>query len=202
MKKGEKALTLCIPLVCKRTRTITNSDGSQQDEQFTFARFTYKNNWFVLSRTEGAEFRAPAIPEWNEQKALEALKIERVPFEDLDGNVQGYAKRGGKIAVSSIAALLYKTLFHEIAHALLRCEEGDLADTEITPRDAREVEAEAVALLCCESRGLPGAEFRRGCRSFRHPDASARRFQSLQALQSGKAQHDARGPGKTGSPGQ
>ena len=33
---------------------------------------------------------------------------------------------------------------------------------KITPRDVREVEAEAIALLCCESLGLPGAEFSRG----------------------------------------
>jgi hypothetical protein len=117
---------------------------------------------FVLSQTEGKEYQAPVISEWNEQKALEALNIQRVEFEDLDGNTQGYAKRGGKIAVSPIAALPHKTLFHEIAHSLLHCGEGDFSDTENTPRDVREVEAEAVALLCCESLGLPGVEFSRG----------------------------------------
>ena len=40
--------------------------------------------------------------------------------------------------------------------------EGDFADGEATPRNLREVEAEAVALLCCESLGLEGAEFCRG----------------------------------------
>jgi len=42
------------------------------------------------------------------------------------------------------------------------CDESDLTDAEVTPRDIREMEAEAVALLCCESLGLPGAEFSRG----------------------------------------
>ena len=111
---------------------------------------------------EAKEYQPPVIPEWNEQEALEALNIQRVEFENLDGNIQGYAKRGGKIAVSQIAALPHKTLFHEIAHSLLHCGDGDLSDTENTPHDAREVEAEAVALLCCESLGLPGAEFSRG----------------------------------------
>ena len=37
-----------------------------------------------------------------------------------------------------------------------------MADTDQTPRSVAEVEAEAVALLCCESLGLPGAEFSRG----------------------------------------
>jgi hypothetical protein len=40
--------------------------------------------------------------------------------------------------------------------------EGDFADGETTPRTLREVEAEAVALLCCESLGLEGADFCRG----------------------------------------
>ena len=48
-------------------------------------------------------------------------------------------------------------------HVVLgHCDEKDFSESEITPRDVREVEAEAVALLCCESLGLPGAEFSRG----------------------------------------
>jgi len=163
VKTGEKALTLCMPLTCKRTKAVTKEDGSEQQEEFLFTHFAYKAHWFVLAQTEGAEYKPPTLPEWNEQTALGQLSIERVEFEDLDGNTQGYAKRGRKIAVSPIAALPNKTLFHEVAHVTLgHCDEGDLSDTETTPRDVREVEAEAVALLCCESLGLPGAEFSRG----------------------------------------
>jgi hypothetical protein len=39
---------------------------------------------------------------------------------------------------------------------------ADFADKEKTPRSLREVEAEAVALLCCEALGLEGAEYCRG----------------------------------------
>jgi len=98
VKKGGKALTLCMPLTCKRNRTVTKEDGTEREEEFTLTHFTYKAHWFVLSQTEGEEYQPPLIPEWNEQKALEALNIQRVEFEDLDGNIQGYAKRGGKIA--------------------------------------------------------------------------------------------------------
>jgi antirestriction protein ArdC len=162
VKKGERALTLCPPLACKRTRTVKKDDGTEQEEEFTYTHFTYKPHWFVLSQTEGKEYEAPAVPEWNEPKALAALKIERIPFENLDGNTQGYAQRGGKIAINPLAALPFKTLFHELAHAILHCAESDMADTDQTPRSVAEVEAEAVALLCCESLGLPGAEFSRG----------------------------------------
>ncbi len=63
-------------------------------------RPSYKAHWFVLSQTEDKDYQPPAIPEWNEQKALEALNIQRVEFEELDGDTQGYAKRGRKIAIS------------------------------------------------------------------------------------------------------
>jgi antirestriction protein ArdC len=162
VKKGEKAITLCMPFTCKRTRTVRKDDGTSQEERFAFTHFMWKQRWFVLSQTEGAEYQAPPIPEWNEQKALAALKIERIPFEDLDGNTQGYARRGGKIAISPLAALPFKTLMHELAHSILHCNDKDMADTEQTPRSVAEVEAEAVALLCCESLALPGAEFSRG----------------------------------------
>ena len=42
VKKGEKALTLCLPLTCRRNRTVTKEDGTQQEEEFTFTHFTYK----------------------------------------------------------------------------------------------------------------------------------------------------------------
>ena len=51
----------------------------------------------------------------------------------------------------------HKTLFHEIAHVLLH--HGGVDDTE---KALREVEAECVAMICCESLGLPGADFSRG----------------------------------------
>ena len=163
VNKGEKALTLCMPITGKRTKTVTGEDGAEQGEEFAFTHFTYRAHWFTLCQTEGTEYQPPALPEWNERTALAALNIEREPFEDLDGNTQGYAKRGRKVAVSPIAAQPFKTLFHELAHVCLgHTGDGDLSDSEATPRDLREMEAEAVALLCCESLGLPGAEYSRG----------------------------------------
>ena len=162
VRKGEKALTLCMPLTCKRTKTIKGEDGTEQEEQFAFTHFTLRPLWFTLAQTEGKDYEPASLPEWSESIALSTLKIEREEFESMDGNAQGYARRGRKIAVSPVAALPHKTLFHEIAHALLHCDQGDMSDTDQTPRTVAEVEAEAVALLCCESLGLPGAEFSRG----------------------------------------
>ena len=54
-----------------------------------------------------------------------------------------------------------KTLFHEVAHVELgHTAETSFTDSETTPRSLRE--AEAVAMLLCQSLSLPGAEFCRG----------------------------------------
>jgi hypothetical protein len=62
-----------------------------------------------------------------------------------------------------VAQLPHKTLFHETAHVILgHTAEADFTDTERTPKNLREVEAEAVALLCCEALNLEGADYCRG----------------------------------------
>jgi hypothetical protein len=76
--------------------------------------------------------------------------------------VQGYAQKR-EVAVSPVAAMPHKTLFHELAHVEMgHTAESEFTDSEHTPRSLREAEAEAVALLLCESLELPGATFCRG----------------------------------------
>jgi IrrE N-terminal-like domain len=104
----------------------------------------------------------PQIPEWNQARALATLNITETPFTDTNGNVQGYARKR-EIAISPVAAMPHKTLFHEVAHIELgHTAELEFNDAEQTPKNLREVEAEAVALLCLDALNLPGAEFCRG----------------------------------------
>lgn len=158
VKKGEKALTLCMPVTVKRKEMDEN--GEEHDCSFT--TFVYKARWFVLCQTDGKPLELPQMPEWDSTTALAALNVARVPFTATDGNLQGYARQR-EIAVSPIAQLPHKTLFHELAHVILgHTWEADFNDSEQTPRSLREVEAEAVALLCCEALDLEGAQFCRG----------------------------------------
>jgi antirestriction protein ArdC len=74
----------------------------------------------------------------------------------------GYAKKRS-IAISPLAFAPFKTLFHELAHVTLgHTAELDFLDSESTPKSLREVEAESVTLILCESLNLPGAHFARG----------------------------------------
>jgi antirestriction protein ArdC len=155
VRKGEKAITLCMPVTVKRT--IERVDESKDPAVYT--RFVYKPHWFALAQTEGTDVPPTPIPAWDAARALAALDVTEVPFEATDGNVMGFA-RARTISISPLNPMPHKTRFHELAHVLLgHTSEGEQADDERTPRNLRECEAEAVALLCCAVLDLPGVEY-------------------------------------------
>ena len=161
VKRGERALTLCMPIT-RKVRHEESQDSETDNHERTFTTFMHKPRWFVVSQTTGEEFSPPCLPEWNAEQALAVLQIEQISFTDPNGNCQGYARQR-QIAINPVAQLPHKTMFHEVAHVVLgHTTESDLADTERTPKNLREVEAEAVALLCCEALNLQGADYCRG----------------------------------------
>lgn len=85
VKRGQRALTMCIPIICKRRE-------EDSDKDHTFTSFVYKARWFVLSQTDGQELEPITVPQWDAERAIKALRIERIPFDHTDGNVQGFAK--------------------------------------------------------------------------------------------------------------
>ncbi len=162
VKRGERALILCMPITRKCRDEEAESNGDDANGERTFTSFMHKARWFVISQTVGDEFTPPRLPEWSAERALAALDIEQIGFTDTDGNCQGYARKR-QIAINPVAQLPHKTLFHETAHVILgHTTEADFTDTERTPKNLREVEAESVALLCCEALNLEGANFCRG----------------------------------------
>src|SRR5437899_3767267 len=161
VKRGEKAIELCMPVTCKRTVKEQGPDGNEADTEITFKRFVFRRNWFMLSQTDGAEYQMPAIPAWDRTRALQTLNVEEIPFEMMNGNCQGYA-RGREIAINPVAQMPAKTTFHELAHIELGHTSEPVHDSETLPRSLKEVEAESVALLCLESLGIDGAEYCRG----------------------------------------
>jgi len=166
VRKGQKAIWLCMPVTVTKSRDETTTEKTPATDGDTTARprtiFVWKPRWFVLAQTDGAEFRAEVhIPTWDKTTALATLNVREVPFTHPDGNVQGYA-RSGTIAVSPLAQLPAKTLFHELGHCLLGHVTEDVSDRALLPKTLTEAEAEAVALCCLEALGLPGADYARG----------------------------------------
>ena len=161
VKRGERALTLCMPIT-RKVRNDETRESEGDNEEYTFTSFVYKSRWFAVSQTVGDEFTPPRLPEWDAKQALETLSIEQIAFTETNGNVQGYARKR-QVAINPVAQLPIKTLFHEAAHVVLgHTTEADFTDTDRTPKSLREVEAEAVALLCCEALNIEGADYCRG----------------------------------------
>lgn len=157
VKKGEKALALVRPIVINKK----DAAGNKTDE--TFAAFMLQNAWFSLDQTEGEEFKHEAkTAAWDAEKALQTLNITQVKFDMADGNCQGYAF-DECIAINPVAALPHKTRFHELAHVVLgHTKESRMQDSEFTPRDIKEAEAESVAYILCSVLELPGLDESRG----------------------------------------
>jgi hypothetical protein len=162
VKPGEKALVLCMPVSVRAKRDDARRDEPTKDQPGLKTIFIWKPRWFVLAQTDGAPLADTIeVPTWNAEAALEALHVSRVPFTSTNGNVQGYAE-GRSVAVSPLAALPAKTLFHELGHILLNHTAERGADRPDLPKTLTEAEAEAVALLCLEALDLPGADYARG----------------------------------------
>jgi antirestriction protein ArdC len=163
VRKGEKGLCLCMPVTYKkRVPSDASADGTEERHDEMRQCFVFRNYWFVLAQTEGETPYEQAIPGFDLDAALQTLNITRTPFDEINGNVQGFAHQR-EIAVSPIAELPLKTTLHEMAHVVLgHTTSQKFVDLRHMDRNIREVEAESVALICCESLGLPGAEAARG----------------------------------------
>jgi hypothetical protein len=158
VRKGERAIELCMPIQRRRFVETTDDAGTLTTEAATWTQFVYKRHWFTLAQTNGQPFEPPAPPTWDKARALRALDIVEIPFDLLDGNCQGFA-RGRSIAVNPVAGNPFKTLAHELAHVVIgHTAEAELRDDERTPRNLRELEAEATAMLVCAALNMPGVE--------------------------------------------
>ena len=106
VRKGERAITLCMPITVKSrdSADAADTDRDDPDEPEVFTRFVYKSRWFVLSQTEGEPLPAPEIPAWDRDRALDALDVREIPFEHTDGNCLGFA-RERSIAVNPVNPL-------------------------------------------------------------------------------------------------
>jgi antirestriction protein ArdC len=161
VRTGENGITLCMPISFKRPSQNDDVQDETAEPRTSYA-FRFRAYWFVLAQTEGQENVVPPIPGFDVEIALRALQIMRTPFDEMNGNIQGFAT-GQAIAINPLAALPQKTTFHEIAHIVLGHTVSEkLVDREHTALHIREVEAESVALICCESLGVEGVEYCRG----------------------------------------
>ena len=93
VRRGEKAIVLCRPVTVKRSSTEAGTDGEERDTEKTFTRFVFRAYWFFLSQTEGQDYQAQAVPDWDRERAFSALEVSLIPFTMTNGNCQGLRQR-------------------------------------------------------------------------------------------------------------
>lgn len=154
VKKGEKALTILIPV----TRKVTDEKTGEENIHTAFyARACI----FDVSQTEGKPI--PSVCErlsgnLNDHRTLDILAdISPVPvvYKAIDQpDVNGYfSKETLEICVDSEMSevMQCKTLVHEIAHAFLHCKGGT---EEKADRRTREVQAESISFTVLNYLGI------------------------------------------------
>ncbi len=107
---------------------------------------------YTLSETTGEPLPPVQLPEWDENTALERLKIRRVPFRSLNPNIHGYSY-DRNIAVSEIATNPTKTLIHELAHVILGHTLHRSQPDMTMHRGIQEFQSEATAYLTLNEAG-------------------------------------------------
>lgn len=107
---------------------------------------------FALSDTDGPEIPPQPTPGWDYQQALTKLSIREVPFDEVNGNLQGYSV-GTEIAINPVAVRPTKTRFHELAHVVLGHTLPHSYEDYATHRGIKEFQAEAVAYLAMNEVG-------------------------------------------------
>jgi hypothetical protein len=139
-------------IILTTTRSI--SPRSKANEPTCYGVTTRPYRWLTLTLFDFA-----GHPARHQAPAPGKLNITRTPFDEMNGNIQGFAN-GHELAVNPVAALPHETTFHEIAQIVLGHTTSEkLVDSEQNARHIREVETESVASICCETLGLEGADF-------------------------------------------
>lgn len=149
VKAGSKAMYMLMPFV----KRWTEIDKYGEEKEYSVMFFSSKNFWFPLSSTEGTTtLDKLESPKFSLKRILKNLDIEKVDFEMINGNCQGYCESDtGNIAINPIDANPQKTAIHEIAHSLLHCGENKSIHDD---KGNNEAEAESVALVVSSILGI------------------------------------------------
>ena len=137
--RGAKAREIITPVPV----SIENEEGEKEQRLIGFKPVRAV---FPLSETVGDDLPPRELPTWDHIQALGKLGIREVPFDSMDGNLQGYSL-GLEIAISPVAVNPDKTRFHEIGHVVLGHTLPGRHPEYLLHRGVMEFEAEATAYL-------------------------------------------------------
>jgi antirestriction protein ArdC len=158
VRKGSKAKVVLAPVMVSRDAkdgngNIVIGENGKPGKRQILVGFRDSRTVFGYSDTDGDDLPPVELPGWDTETALAVLGIDRVAFDMVNGNAQGFAfedNNGRHVALNPTAAYPAKTLLHELAHLVLgHCKDGDE-----THRGVAEFEAEATAYLVAKELEL------------------------------------------------
>jgi hypothetical protein len=154
--KGSKAKEIIRPILVhvQHGEHEDGKGGEEREPEDRVIGFKPVRCIFTVSETEGADPPPPMqLPAWDLHAALNTLGIRQVPFDELNGNVQGYLS-GVEIAISPVAVHPEKTLFHELGHVVLGHTLPHALGAYQAHRGIMEFQAESMAYLTMHELGL------------------------------------------------
>lgn len=147
--KGSSAYYVMRPINVRVGEKV-NAEGDTEVEMLR--RFKIVKALFNYSQTAGDDL-PPARPiNWDADRAMTSLKIERVPFSTYNGNIGGYAV-GRTVAINPMSPNPLRTTMHEISHIELGHTEEPTEIEYQLHRGTFEVEAETTAHLALKEIG-------------------------------------------------
>ena len=138
VRKGEKAIWLCMPLTRKKT------NGDTGEDELYITAFVWKPRWLCWRRPS-EPVPMPAIPDGTKNAPLLRLASKRF-HSPHKRNVQG-SRRNPRLLYRRLLNCLTKPLFHEVAHVFCCPRQNPTSATLTDAKELARIEAEAVALL-------------------------------------------------------
>lgn len=168
VKKGEKGISILAPTPYKKKLEVEKVDPATGDKAKEIQEIVVPAfkvvNVFDVSQTEGKELPSIGVNELTGDvahfdKVLESLKRScpvPIEFEEIRNGAKGYFQAAeNRIAVQKDMSQVQtvKTFIHEMAHQKLHSDDPELS------RNAKEVEAEAVAYTVSRHFGIETSDY-------------------------------------------
>lgn len=116
--KGARAKEVIVPLLVNVQPPEEEIEAEKRERVAKLIGFKVVRGVFAYSDTGGEEVPPKPVLRWDLGKALDTLKITRVLFRNLNGNVHGYSV-GREIAINPMAPHPERTMLHEMGHIVL-----------------------------------------------------------------------------------
>ena len=152
VRKGENGMYLWRPIA--KSMKVKDEVTGEEKTVSMLKGFKFMKGAFSFDQTDpiqGKDYKANdfQVPNFDFNKVYEFYGIKLVPFEKVNGNIQGYANTKERtLAINPVAEEPEMTILHEVAHIALKHFEVDYGN------DLKELEAEAVAYIVGSVLGL------------------------------------------------